>query len=71
MDELKIGSKFTTNIVSKLVSMIIRRKLGVNVELKLNAIETTIIDGKAYVHLDTDAELEKEELLKILKRIGL
>ena len=30
-----------------------------------------VIDGKTHVHLDVDAELEKDELMKILKNIGL
>lgn len=71
MDEMKIGSKFTTSIISKLVNLAIRKKLGYNIGLELNAIEATVIDGKTHVHLDADAELEKDELMKILKSIGL
>lgn len=71
MDEMKIGSKFTTGIISKLVSMVIRKKLGYDVELKLNEVNATVNDGKTHVHLDVDAELSKEELTKILASIGL
>lgn len=71
MDEMKIGSKFTTSIISKLVAMVIRKKLGYDIELKLNEINATVIDGKTHVHLDVDAEVEKDELIKILKSIGL
>lgn len=71
MDEMKIVSKFTTNMISKLVKMVLRKKLGYNVDIQLNEIKTTITDGKTHVHLDVDAELEKEELMKILKNIGL
>lgn len=71
MDEMKIGSKFTTNIISKLIAMVIRKKFGYEVELKLNEVDATVIDGKTHVHLDIDAELDKEELIKILKNIGL
>jgi hypothetical protein len=71
MDEMKIGSKFTTNIISKLIAMVIRKKFGYEVELKLNEVNATVIDGKTHVHLDVDAELDKEELIKILKSIGL
>ncbi len=71
MDEMKIGSKFTTSIISKLVGMVIRKKFGYEVELKLNEVNATVIDGKTHVHLDVDAELDKEELMKILKSIGL
>lgn len=71
MDEMKIGSKFTTNIISKLIAMVIRKKFGYEVELKLNEVNATVIEGKTHVHLDVDAELDKEELIKILKSIGL
>lgn len=68
---MKIGSKFTTGIISKLVSMVIRKKFGYDVQLKLNEVNATVIDGKTHVHLDVDAELSKEELNKILASIGL
>jgi len=71
MDEMKIVSKFTTNMISKLVKMVLRKKLGYNIDIQVNEIKTTITDGKTHVHLDVDAELEKEELIKILKKIGL
>ena len=71
MDEMKIVSKFTTNMISKLVKMVLRKKLGYNIDIQLNEIKTTITDGKTRVHLDVDAELEKEELMNILKKIGL
>lgn len=70
MDEMKIVSKFTTNMISKLVKMVLRKKLGYNIDIQLNEIKTTITDGKTHVHLDVDAELEKEELMNILKKIG-
>ena len=68
---MKIGSKFTTGIISKLVSMVIRKKFGYDVQLKLNEVTATVNDGKTHVHLDVDAELTKEELNKILASISL
>ena len=43
MDEMKIGSKFTTGILSKLIAMLIRKKFGYDVELKLNEVNATVI----------------------------
>lgn len=71
MDEMKIGSKFITNIISKLASAVIRKKFGYDIKLNLNKANATIVDGKTHVHLDIDADLEKDELVKILKNIGL
>ena len=71
MDEMKIGSKFTTGIISKLVSMVIRKKFGYDVQIDINEVIATVNDGKTHVHLDVDAKLTKEELNKILASIGL
>jgi len=71
MDEMRIESKFTTGIISKLIGMTVRKKLGYNVDIQLNEVRTTVIDGKTHVHLDVDAELSKEELNKLLKSIGI
>ena len=71
MDEMKIGSKSTTSIISKLASLAIRKKFGYDVKLNLNEVNATVVDWKTHVHLDIDADLEKDELTKILKSIGL
>lgn len=50
MDEMKIGSKFTTSIISKLASLAIRKKFGYDVKLNLNEVKATVLimrDGLA------------------------
>ncbi len=71
MDEMKIESKFTTGLVSKIARGIVRKKLGYDVDIQLNKFRTTVIDEKTHVHLDVDLELNKDELNKLLKSIGL
>ena len=71
MDEMKIVSKFTTNMISKLVKKVLRKKTGYNIDIRLNGITASINDGRTHIHLDVDAELDKDELTKILKNIGL
>ena len=66
MDEMKITSKFTTNIVSKIITKILKQKLGYNAELKLNAIKINLDDEQAHIHLDVDVDISKEELLRII-----
>lgn len=68
---MKIVSKFTTGIVSKLAEVALRKKLGVDADITLNEIQVTVVDGKTHIHLNLDAELGKEELTKILKNIGI
>lgn len=71
MDEMRIVSKFTRGIISKAVKMVVHKKTGYDVDIQLNEITTTINDGKTHLHVDIDAELERDELIKILKSIGL
>lgn len=68
---MRIVSKFTRGIISKAIKMFIRKKTGYNVDVQLNEAITTISDGKTHLHLDIDAELDKNELMNILKSIGL
>ena len=71
MDEMKIESKFTAGIASKIVARAIRNKLGYEVDVQLNKFRTVIMDDKTHVHLDVDLELSKEDLNKLLNSIGL
>lgn len=68
---MKIGSKFTTSIISKLASMVIKKKFGYDVKLNLNEVNVTVADGKTHIRLDVDADLNKDELMKILNSVGL
>lgn len=68
---MRIVSKFTRSVISKLLKMTLHKKLGYNIDIQLNEVNATVADGKTHVHLDVDAELDKDELIKILKGIGL
>lgn len=71
MDEMKISSKFMRNLVAKLVKKTIKKKVGYDVDIQLNELTVTVTDGTAHVHLSVDAELNKDELTKILGMVGL
>lgn len=66
---MKITSGFTRGIVSKLISKALSKKLGYNIDILVNGLQATVIDGKTCVHLDADITLEKDELTKILKNV--
>lgn len=70
MDEMRIVSKFTRNVISKILKMVLCKKTGYEIDIQLNDVQATIVEGKTHIHLDMDAEIDKEELLKILKNIG-
>lgn len=71
MDEMKIVSKFTREIISKILKTVVKKKYGYNLEIELNNMTVTIKDGNTHIHLDVDTELNKNELIKILNNIGL
>lgn len=71
MDEMKISSKFMRNLIAKLVKKMVKKKVGYEMDIQLNEFTATVTDGTAHVHLSVDAELNKDELTKILGTIGL
>ena len=61
-----------TNIVSKIITKVLKQKLGYNVDFKLNAIKINLDDEQAHIHLDVDADIDKDELTKIISaNVGL
>lgn len=71
MDEMKLESKPIRGLASKVIRLFIRKKTGYDVEVNLGEFRTTVIDGKAHVHLNVDFELNKDELDKLIKSISL
>ena len=70
MDEMNIISKFTTAIVSKVAKVVIKKKLGVDMDIWLKEMKITVNDGNTHAHLDIDVKLSKNELKKLLKESG-
>lgn len=67
MDELNIVTGFTRTIISKMLRKFLQKKIGTDVDVKLNTIKVNMVEDKAYVHLDIEAELTKSELMKLIK----
>lgn len=71
MDEMKITSKLMRSVATKLINRAIKSKTGYDINIKLNDLQATVIDGEAHVHVDIDANLPKDELNKLLAKAGL
>lgn len=71
MDELKLNlsSKFMRGIVTKLIAKAIYKKTGYKIDVELNSINVEVVDGKAHIHADVDAEIDNNELMKIISTI--
>lgn len=69
MDEMTIVSKFTTSIISKLLKASIKKKIGYDIDIKLNEIRAVVANGKTSVHLDVDACMNADEMNKLVSHI--
>ena len=71
LDEMRIASKWMTSLVSKIINLVLHKKLGYDINVKLNEVRAVNDNEKLKVHLDVDCELTREELSKIIESIGL
>lgn len=73
MDALKLNltTKFMKGIITKLISKAIYKKFGYKIDIVLNEIGVEVVNGKAYIHADVDAEINNDEFMKIVKSAGL
>ena len=71
MDELKLNlsSKFMRGIVTKLISKAVYKKTGYKIGIELNNINVEVINGRAHIHINADAEIDNDELMKIVRII--
>lgn len=67
---LKLSTKFMRNLVAKLMSRFIRKKIGYKIDIQLNELNVSVIDGKARIQTNVELELDKDEFKKLMKSIG-
>lgn len=70
MDEMTIRSSFTRAIISKLLNRMVKKNLGYDTNIIISGFAIKITDEKAHVHVDADASVSKDELTKILQKVG-
>lgn len=73
MDEMRIAlnSKLMRNAVTKIIAKAIFKKTGYKVGVQINEIEAKNDEKSMVVHVDADVELGKDDILKIIKSVGL
>ncbi len=69
--KLKLSTKFMRSTIANLISKALYKKLGYNIDVLLNEIEVKNENGKIFLHVDANAEVENGEFVKILKSIGM
>lgn len=68
---MTIGSVFMRKLIAKIIGKVMRKKLGYAVDMQLSEISVTFDGDKAHIHLNADAEMSKDELVKLIKKAGL
>ena len=73
MDEMKVKltTKFMRNIAAKAIAMFIKSKYGYKVDIQLNDLDISVVDGETNVSVNVEAKLDSKEFVKIVKSIGL
>lgn len=73
MDEMKVklSTKFMRNIVSKLIAKAIYKKYGYKVNIQLNELDVSVIDGETSINTNVEVKLDSQEFMKIIKSVGL
>ena len=73
MDEmkLKLSTKFMRSIVSKLIARAIYKKYGYKVNIQLNDLDISMIDGETSINTNVEVRLNSDEFRKIMKDIGM
>lgn len=72
MDELKLKltTKVMRGIVAKLISRLIFKKFGCDINIRFEEIEIESVDGKVQLHANVDANMNKEDFIILLNSIN-
>lgn len=72
MDEMKVklSTKFMRGMIAKLLSRLIRNKLGYDIDIEFSEIEIKTVDGNIRLHMNADAVISNDEFIKIIKDIN-
>lgn len=72
MDEmkLKLSTKFMRGIVSKLIARTIYKKYGYKVDIQLNDLDISVVDGDTKIAANVELKLDSKEFMNIMKTVA-
>lgn len=72
MDEmkLKLSTRFMRGVAAKLIAKAIRKKLGYKIDIQLNDLDISMIDGETRINTNVELKLSSEEFMSIMKDIS-
>lgn len=65
--KIKLNNGLMMNVIAKIAKKVIFKKFGFKPEIKLNGISIEKIGSKIHLHLDVDADIREDDLLKITR----
>ena len=68
MDELKIRTSFTKNIISRIIRKLIYKKFGYDVDIHIHELASNADDKSVSVNINLTADISKNDLDDILSR---
>lgn len=69
--KFNLSNDFVGGAVAKLLSKFIQKKTGYKINIQFNDLNVEVVDGKAHLHVNADAEMDNNELNKVFKVIGV
>ena len=72
MDEMKVklSTKFMRNMVSKLIARAIYKKYGYRVDIQLNDLDISVIDGETKIATNVELKVDSKDFMNIVKAIN-
>ena len=72
MDEMKLrlSTKWMRGLVSKLLTKVIYKKFGVKINLQINELDVSSINGNTNVKAGVEIKLNNEEFMKLMNQLN-
>lgn len=72
MDEmkLKLSTKFMRGLAAKLIAKFIYKKLGYKINIQLNELDVSVIDGETSISTNVEIKMDSKEFMNLMKTIG-
>lgn len=71
MDEmkLKLSTRFMRNVASKLIARFVYKKTGYKVNIHLDELDVSVIDGETKIIANVELKMDSKEFMKMVKSI--
>ena len=68
--KVKLSTKFMKGFVSKLIAKKIRKKYGYDINIRIEELDFSSVDGEVTLHTNVEVKLDQKDFKKIVKSIG-